>query len=199
MQQVITIYAESTPNPGAMKFVANKMLVKGDAVDFKNPEEATKSSPLATRLFTFPFVRGVFIAANFISVTKSESVDWSEVAMELREFIRDYLNTGEPVLTETEVVATEHTSPLNMATDDAVPRTDIEQQIVNILEEYIRPAVEQDGGAISFHSYNQGVVKVLLKGACSGCPSSTITLKAGIEGLMKRMIPEVQAVEAVSA
>ncbi|MCB0395591.1 MAG: NifU family protein [Flavobacteriales bacterium] len=197
-KQVITIYAESTPNPAAMKFVANKMLVKGREVEFKSAEEAVHA-PLVSRLFTFPFVKNVFVAANFISITKSEAIEWNDVVMELREFIRDRLTEGLAVVEESSKSPAGDAESVSLPGDPAIPQGELEERISGILEEYIRPAVEQDGGAIHFHSFKDGVVKVLLKGACSGCPSSTITLKAGIEGLMKRMVPEVTAVEAVSA
>ena len=142
---------------------------------------------MAFELFKLDHVERVFYMSNFVTVTKSADVEWVEIQNNIRYLIKDYLEAGKPVLAddyEEEVV------------ENAEEETDIEKKIKSILEDYIRPAVEQDGGAISFHSYVDGTVKVLLQGSCSGCPSSMITLKAGIENLLKRMIPEVQEVEA---
>ncbi len=192
----VSIYAESTPNPGVMKFVANRMLIETDSVEFKNIEEA-KISPLATKLFHFPFVKEVFISGNYVSVAKFDVIDWEEITLEIREFIREYIAEGNPILTE--VVVKEKTTrdeislpEIGKPTVSVKPEElgEIEQRIVDILEEYIRPAVEQDGGNIKFKSYNdEGVVTVILQGACSGCPSSTLTLKQGIETLLQKMLP----------
>lgn len=184
----VTLYLEANPNPNSMKFVANFMLVpEGESFDF--PDEASASNaPLAQELFKLDYVKRVFYMSNFITVTKAEDREWIEVKDELKGLIKQLLDSEVPLFTKV---------PL----DEKVPasagsETDMERSIKGILDEYVRPAVEQDGGAISFHSYNDGVVKVLLQGSCSGCPSSTITLKAGIENLLKRMIPEIKAVEA---
>jgi NFU1 iron-sulfur cluster scaffold homolog, mitochondrial len=194
----VNVYAESTPNPATMKFVSNKLLVEnGASVEYTDIDKA-KESALASKLFNFSFVTGVFITSNFITVTKSNLVEWEDITMELREFIRDFLASGEKVfhsLPEKSENSPENKQAAEKA-DHKEPESEIEFKIIEILEEYIRPAVEQDGGAIHFKSYNEGVVTVSLRGACSGCPSSTITLKAGIQGLFQRMLPEVKEVVA---
>ncbi len=194
----VIIYAESTPNPASMKFVANRMLItEGGTAQYLNASE-TKGSPLAAKLFNFPFVKGVFISSNYITVTKAEAIAWEDVIHELRDFIRTYVSDGNPVVTEIPKIETAVDSSFketkSVYTEHVAPQTDVEAKIVEILEQYIRPAVEQDGGLITFKSFKEGIVTVVLKGACSGCPSSTITLKAGIEGLLKRMIPDVKEV-----
>jgi Fe-S cluster biogenesis protein NfuA len=185
--EVINIYTESNPNPNSLKFVVNFMLMpEGVSRDYPD-KESTKEAPLAAKLFELSYVTRVFYMSNFVTVTKTEATDWYEVKGEIQQLIKAHLEAGEQILTESEVKEDHHID----ASD-----TDLEAKIKGILDEYIRPAVEMDGGAISFHSYEEGKVKVLLQGSCSGCPSSTITLKAGIENLLKRMVPEVQEVEA---
>ena len=186
-----TVYAESTPNPKVMKFVANRAIIQGDSVEFMNIDEA-KNSPLAMKLFHFPFVREVFIAKNFVSLTKYDAMEWEDVVMEVREFIREYLAEGSVVVHEIEEVQEKET-PKEL-TETAAPINqqelgEVETRIVDILDEFVKPAVESDGGNIRFMSYEEGVVSVLLQGACSGCPSSTVTLKQGIENLLKKMLP----------
>ena len=186
-----TVYAESTPNPKVMKFVANRAIIQGDSVEFMNIDEA-KNSPLAMKLFHFPFVREVFIAKNFVSLTKYDAMEWEDVVMEVREFIREYLAEGAVVVYEIEAVQEKETS--KESTETVVPINqqelgEVEMRIVDILDEFVKPAVESDGGNIRFMSYEAGVVSVLLQGACSGCPSSTVTLKQGIENLLKKMLP----------
>jgi Fe-S cluster biogenesis protein NfuA len=181
----INLYMEANPNPNSMKFVVNYMLLpEGISFDFPDKESAN-ASPLASELFQLPYVERVFFMSNFITITKNPDIDWIEINNELKSLIKEYLQADKPLILDVQEDEFEE--------DD----TEINMKIKNILDEYIRPAVEQDGGAISFHSYEDGVVKVLLQGACSGCPSSTITLKAGIENLLKRMIPEIQSVEAI--
>jgi Fe-S cluster biogenesis protein NfuA len=198
VKKPVIIYAESTPNPSSMKFVANQLLVQDGATAQYLSKAETKGAPMAAKLFEFPFVKAVFMAANFITVTKTDSIQWEEVTFELRDFIRVYISGGNPVITElpkTEVaVDNTFTEKKEVFTEHAAPTTQIEVKIVEILEQYIRPAVEGDGGSITFKSFIDGIVTVQLRGACSGCPSSTITLKAGIEGLLKRMVPEVKEV-----
>jgi len=193
------IYAEVTPNPATMKFVANHLIAYNGAVyDYASEGEAA-ASPLAQRLFSFPFIRSVFITQNFIAVTKTDAIEWDEVMLELREYISNYLNAGQPVFTETaRSNAPGHESPEGNQglTDHMQPETPVEERIVEILDEYVRPAVEGDGGAIHFKSFTDGKLLVELKGACSGCPSSTVTLKAGIQALFDRMLPEVKEVVA---
>jgi NFU1 iron-sulfur cluster scaffold homolog, mitochondrial len=194
----VIIYAESTPNPASMKFVANQLLLSDGATAQYLSKAETKGAPLAAKLFEFPFVKAVFFASNFVTVLKTDAVQWEEITLELRDFIRTYINEGKPVITElpkTEVaVDNTFTTKKPVFTEHAAPSTETEVKIVEILEQYIRPAVEGDGGSITFKSFLDGIVTVQLRGSCSGCPSSTITLKAGIEGLLKRMVPEVKEV-----
>ena len=187
----ITVYAESTPNPKVMKFVANRAIIKGDSVEFMNIDEA-KNAPLAIKLFHFPFVKEVFIARNFVSLTKFDMMEWDDIVMEIREFIREYLADGSAVVEETQEQASNGEAQEFVQNTEQVKQEDlgeIEMRIVEILEEYVTPAVESDGGNIRFISYEKGKVSVLLQGACSGCPSSTVTLKQGIENILKKMLP----------
>jgi Fe-S cluster biogenesis protein NfuA len=187
---VISIYTEMTPNPETMKFVANKLLYPGKIIDFPDVESA-RPSPLAIELFGFPFIKSVFIASNFVTLTKTVDTDWDDVIPAIRQFLKEYLEEGKPVINEEEVVVTKSEGNTIDADDD-----DVVKRIKELLENYVKPAVEMDGGAIQFKSYNEGVVNLMLQGSCSGCPSSMITLKAGIESMMKRMIPEVKEVVA---
>ncbi|WP_125722713.1 NifU family protein [Flavobacterium ustbae] len=197
-KQPITVYGETTPNPSALKFVVSRMLTR-NAVEYKNIDQ-TASSPLAQELFKFPYVKEIFIDENYISVTKYEINDWSEITLELRTFIKQFIENGGTVLDENLI----QTATKNEVTkDEAFDKLDVtSQQIINILEEYVKPAVAADGGNIAFESYNEDdkTVKVLLQGACSGCPSSTFTLKSGIENMLKSMLnDEAIKVEAVNA
>lgn len=194
----VTVYAESTPNPGVMKFVSNKKLVL-HTVEFKNIDEA-KHAPLAKALFHFPFVKEVFIDENYLSIMKYDIAEWNDITQELREFIREYLEQGKDVLTE-DSVQPSPSKRENMAPVPDVQLDDTSKEIVAILDEYIKPAVASDGGNILFDSYdeNEKVVKVILQGACSGCPSSTFTLKNGIETMLKEMLQgRVERVEAIN-
>jgi len=197
-KQPITVYGETTPNPSALKFVVSRMLTR-NAVEYKNIDQ-TASSPLAKELFKFPYVKEIFIDENYISVTKYEINNWDEITLELRTFIKQYIENGGTVLDESLI----ETKAKNEATkDEAFDKLDVtSQQIINILEEYVKPAVAADGGNIAFESYNEEdkTVKVLLQGACSGCPSSTFTLKSGIENMLKSMLnDEAIKVEASNA
>jgi NFU1 iron-sulfur cluster scaffold homolog, mitochondrial len=198
VKRPVIIYAESTPNPSSMKFVANQLLVMDGATAQYLSKAETKGSPLAAKLFEFPFVKAVFMAANFVTVTKTDAIAWEDVTLELRDFIRNFIAEGNTAITElpkAEVaIDSSFKEKKEVYTEHTAPTTDIEVKIVEILEQYIRPAVEGDGGSITFKSFQDGIVTVQLRGACSGCPSSTLTLKAGIEGLLKRMIPEVKEV-----
>ncbi len=186
---IVSIYTEMTPNPETMKFVANKLLYPGKSIDF--PEEASATpSPLAKELFAFPFIRSVFIASNFVTLTKTPDTLWEDVIPTVREFLKQYLEEGKAVINEDLIVKKADNNTVNA--DDS----DIVKRIKELLENYVKPAVEMDGGAISYKGYEDGVVKLMMQGSCSGCPSSMITLKAGIEGMMKRMIPEVKEVVA---
>ncbi|MEO5996257.1 MAG: NifU family protein [Chitinophagaceae bacterium] len=187
---VISIYTEMTPNPETMKFVANKLLYPGKSIDFPDVESA-KPSPLANELFGFPFIKSVFIASNFVTLTKTIDTDWQDVIPAIRQFLKEYLEEGKEVVNEDEITVFQTDGNAIDVDDD-----DVVKRIKELLENYVKPAVEMDGGAIQFKSYNDGVVNLMLQGSCSGCPSSMITLKAGIEGMMKRMIPEVREVVA---
>jgi Fe-S cluster biogenesis protein NfuA len=180
-----------TPNPETMKFVANKLLYPGKSIDFPDIESA-KPSPLALELFGFPFIKAVFVASNFVTLTKTSETDWNDVIPSIRQFLKEYLEENKPVINEDEVASLKQESSNIVDVDD----DDVVIRVKELLENYVKPAVEMDGGAIQFKSYRDGVVNLMLQGSCSGCPSSMITLKAGIEGMMKRMIPEVKEVVA---
>lgn len=175
----INVYTESTPNPATMKFIVNKLLING-SVDYATKESA-EHSPFAKELYKFNFVNGVFFASNFVTVTKTEGTEWDDIEAILKEFVKGAVEAELKVKEDVEE-------------EIKFEGTDAEVKIQQILHDYVRPAVEQDGGAISYKSFNEGIVTVELRGSCSGCPSSTITLKAGIENLLKRMVPEVQEV-----
>lgn len=189
----VTIFTEASPNPNSMKFVLNLELVPdGLSFDYATPGEALidgKNSPLAVALFGFDAVQRVFIARNFVTLTKDEDTDWGELLFEVKPFLKQYFEEQKPVFAQ-------RTIDTNTTKVDADSET--VQQIKAVLDQYVRPAVESDGGAINFHSFDEanGVVKVLLQGSCSGCPSSTLTLKAGIENLLTRLVPAVKQVEA---
>jgi len=187
----ISIYTEATPNPEALKFVANKMLVHGNSAHFEGVEDA-KLSPLATQLFVFPFVKEVFIMNNFVTITKQGDEEWYEIMKELRAFLKEFLESDQTIIDE---AFFQQKKGGNQAESDD---TETVKKIKNVLDTYVKPAVEMDGGAIEYVNFEEGRVELLLKGACSGCPSSTVTLKQGIEGMMKRMVPEVEEVIAVA-
>ena len=191
----ITIYAESTPNPSTMKFVANKKLVN-QSISFKDIDEAI-DAPLVKELFNFPFVKEIFLDENYISISKYDETVWDDIVMELRDFIKSYLEQEKAILGISFSGNNIENNPKNFSKN----LNETEQEIVNILEEYVKPAVASDGGNIIFDSYEdkEKLVKVLLQGACSGCPSSTLTLKNGIENILKEMLPgKVNLVEAVN-
>ena len=176
----ITVYTESTPNPATMKFIVNKLLING-SVDFATKVSA-EASKFATELYKFNFVNGVFFASNFVTVTKTEDAIWADIEPILKEFVKG-------------AVESDYAVQINLQEEDInFTGTEVEIKIQQILNDYVKPAVEQDGGAISFKSFNDGVVTVELRGSCSGCPSSTITLKSGIQSLLQRMVPEVKEV-----
>lgn len=185
--KAVSIYTEANPNPNSLKFVVNFMLMpEGISRDYPGVEK-TNEAPLAKELFEqFDFVTGVFYMSNFITVTKQEEIEWFEVKAQVQQFIKDFLLEGKVILTE----------EIKDDIDEELTGDDAEAKIKGVLEEYIKPAVEMDGGAIKLSSYKDGIVTVTLQGSCSGCPSSTITLKNGIENLLKRMVPEVKEVVA---
>lgn len=194
LNRPVFVYTELSPNPNSMKFVLNFELVPtGLSFDYDSVESAMvegKASPLAADLFQFPYVRRIFIASNFITITKDEETAWEEVLTDTKQFIKIYFEQNYPVFEQKTI---DKNSLIVDAND-----SEAVQKIKSILDQYIRPAVESDGGAINYHSFDEetGVVKVLLQGSCSGCPSATVTLKAGIENLLTRMVPEVKEVTA---
>jgi Fe-S cluster biogenesis protein NfuA len=197
-KQPITVYGETTPNPSALKFVVSRMLTR-TAIEFKNIDQ-TAASPLAKELFKFPYVKEIFIDENYISVTKYDVNNWDEITLELRSFIKQFIENGGTVLEENFVQETLVEETKKTEEFDNLDSTS--QKIINILEEYVKPAVAADGGNIAFESFDEEnkVVKVILQGACSGCPSSTFTLKSGIEGLLKSMLnDDAIVVEAANA
>lgn len=192
----VMLYTEQTPNPESLKFVTNRMLYKGTA-DFREPELAREWSALGTALFDLPYVKGVYICNNFVTITKEFNYAWEDIMLKLKEFIKQYVDQGGEIVKDgfAEEVArmeAEHGANQGYSASDV----EIVSRIRDLIETYVKPAVEMDGGNIEFKTFSQGTVTVLLQGSCSGCPSSTVTLKAGIEGMLKRMVPEVQEVVA---
>ncbi len=198
----VTVYAESTPNPGVMKFVANKPLADG-TFEFKNIDEAI-DAPLASALFSFPFVKEVFISTNYVSVMKYNVAEWQDISMEVREFIRKYIEEGKTILNDEILLKKTESTKTNTSNGDEISTSEasgIDKEIIDILDEYIKPAVASDGGHIAFDSFDEETktVRVILQGACSGCPSSTITLKNGIETMLREMLDgRVDSVEAIN-
>ncbi len=192
----VMLYTEQTPNPESLKFVTNRMLYKGTA-DFREEELAQEWSPLGTALFELPYVKGVYICNNFVTVTKEFNYAWEDIMLKLKEFIKGYIEAGKEIVKDgfDEAMAkieAERGASYEYSDDEA----EIVQKIKDLIDTYVKPAVEMDGGNIEFKAFSQGTVTVVLQGSCSGCPSSTVTLKAGIEGMLKRMIPEVKEVVA---
>tara|TARA_B100001248_G_scaffold12240_2_gene7945 strand:+ start:7120 stop:7704 length:585 start_codon:yes stop_codon:yes gene_type:complete len=187
-----SIYAESTPNPKVMKFVSNKMLAD-KSIEINNLKEA-KGISIAEELLKFPFVESIYLSSNFISVTKINEVEWENIAMQLRVFISDHLNSNE-VQNYTEHIDISNNNEIKINEVKIKTFTEKEKEIEDILNEYIKPAVEADGGAITLNYYKKNIVCVDLKGACSGCPSATSTLKQGIEALLKQKInPDIEVI-----
>ena len=194
-----TVYAELTPNPNTMKFVSDRVIFKSnDPVEFKSVKDASGHSELAVQLFNFPFVEGVFIDANYVTVTKSGNLNWDLITFELREFIREFLVKTEFVVEKIPEFTAESKKKDEKRKERNVEPSDYDDAIKAILLEYVKPAVEKDGGAIDFVSFKDGTVTVELRGSCSGCPSSTVTLKNGIERLLTAELPEVKEVVAES-
>lgn len=195
----IEVYAESTPNPAAMKFVVNKILLSEGVVEYFKNEEAV-NCPLAFQLFDFTGVKAVFITSNFITITKTKDIDWYDILAIFREFIKGFFMGDEKLFLKSPVEkpVSSQQSVISSEQPAIKPESNfgLKEKIKQMLEDYVRPAVEQDGGAIHFKSFDNGVVTLILKGSCSGCPSSTLTLKSGIENLLKKMIPEVSEVVA---
>lgn len=192
----VMLYTEQTPNPESLKFVTNRMLYKGTA-DFREEELAQEWSPIAAALFELPYVKGVYVCNNFVTVTKEFNYAWEDIMLKLKEFIKKYIEDGGELVSEGFAAAMakieeERGVSYQYSEDDA----EIVQKIKELIETYVKPAVEMDGGNIEFKAFDKGIVTVILQGSCSGCPSSTVTLKSGIEGMLKRMVPEVQEVVA---
>jgi len=192
----VMIYTEQTPNPESLKFVTNRMLYHGTA-DFKTAEFAKEWSPLATALFELPYVKGVYVCNNFVTVTKEFSFAWEDIMLKAKEFIKEYVDNEGVVVSEgfaeeKDRLEAESGVAYNYDGDEA----ELVKKIKELIDTYVKPAVEMDGGNIEFKSFDDGKVTVILQGSCSGCPSSTVTLKSGIEGMLKRMIPEVTEVVA---
>lgn len=192
----VMLYTEQTPNPESLKFVTNRMLYRGTA-DFREAELALEWSALGTALFELPFVKGVYICNNFVTITKEFNFAWEDIMLKLKDFIKQYIESGGEIVKEgfAEAMAKieeERGASYEYSEEEA----EIVTKIKDLIDTYVKPAVEMDGGNIEFKSFQQGTVNVILQGSCSGCPSSTVTLKAGIEGMLKRMVPEVQEVVA---
>ena len=189
------LYTEQTPNPESLKFVTNRMLYPNNTADFREETLAKEWSPLAAALFEFPFVKGVYIANNFVTITKEFNYSWEDTMLNLKEFIKAYIQDGKTVVSEGfEAVKKEMEAQAMEELGDDNP--ELSQKIRELIDTYVKPAVEMDGGNIEFKSFKEGKVHVIMQGSCSGCPSSSVTLKAGIEGMLKRMVPEVQEVVA---
>ncbi len=189
------LYTEQTPNPESLKFVTNRMLYPHSTADFREEALAQEWSPIATALFELPYVKGVYISQNYITVTKEFNYGWEDIMLKLKEFIKDYVESDKEIVKEGFQEAKEEIEKAHMEVydgDDAA----IVTKIKDLIETYVKPAVEMDGGNIEFSAYKEGTVTVIMQGSCSGCPSSTVTLKAGIEGMLKRMVPEVKEVVA---
>jgi Fe-S cluster biogenesis protein NfuA len=196
-KQPVTVYGETTPNPATLKFVVNKLITK-TALEFKNIDQ-TAPSPLAKALFSFPFVKEIFIDENYISITKYEVATWEEITLEIRTFIKQFIENGGQIIDESQAIENPKLEKQQIKNFDNLDTTS--QQIINILEEYVKPAVAADGGNILFDSYDEEnkLVKVILQGSCNGCPSSTFTLKNGIENMLKSMLnDEAIIVEAIA-
>ncbi len=191
--KILEVYTESTPNPKMLKFIFSSSVLPNKTIECKTVEEAKEKSPLAETLFRHSYIDSVFISNNFITLSKNnDTLEWYELSFELRDFLKNYILSGKDIINETFLK--------NTGIDDGIEKdfNDIELKIFDLLEKYVRPAVEMDGGNITLDSYNNGTVKLILQGACAGCPSSSITLKDGIEAMLKRMIPEIKEVVAIT-
>ncbi len=192
----VMLYTEQTPNPESLKFVTNRMLHKGTA-DFRTEELANEWSPLAAELFQLPYVKGVYVCNNFVTISKEMNYQWEDIKLKTKEFIKNYVAEGKTIINEgfDEAMAKlEEESGVGYQYDGE--EAEIVVKIKELIDKYVKPAVEMDGGNIEFKAFDKGKVIVVLQGSCSGCPSSTVTLKSGIEGMLKRMVPEVTEVVA---
>ncbi len=192
----VMLYTEQTPNPESLKFVTNRMLYQGTA-DFREEELAKEWSPLGTALFELPYVKGVYICNNFVTISKEFNYAWEDIMLPLKDFIKGYIeNEGEILKMGFEEAMAEKEAEVGAGYQYTGEEAELVVKIKDLINTYVKPAVEMDGGNIAFKSFNQGIVTVILQGSCSGCPSSTVTLKSGIEGMLKRMVPEVTEVVA---
>lgn len=194
VKPAVMMYTEQTPNPESLKYVTNRMIYQGTA-DFKTAESAAEWSPLANALFAMPYVKGVYISNNFVTVSKELNYQWEDIMLPLKAFIKEYLESGNEIIREGYAEAQ---AELEAVSGNNFNYSEADSEIVNkireLIETYVKPAVEMDGGNIEFKHFQDGIVTVILQGSCSGCPSSTVTLKSGIEGMLKRMVPEVREV-----
>ena len=189
----IIVYTEQTPNPESLKFVTNRILYRGTA-DFRDREFAIEWSPLAAGLFEFPFVKGIYITNNYVTVSKEFNYEWADIMMGLKDYIKQYVQDGQDIIRDGFAEAMEKADAERHAAQFSGKDGEIAMRIKDLIDTYVKPAVESDGGNIEFKAWDNGTVYVTMHGSCSGCPSSTVTLKAGIEGMLKRMVPEVKEV-----
>ncbi|MEM6321246.1 MAG: NifU family protein [Bacteroidota bacterium] len=190
----VMLYTEQTPNPESLKFVTNRMLFQGTA-DFREEELAREWSPIATALFDQPYTKGVYVCNNFVTITKHINYDWADIMLQAKKFIKNYIEDGGEIIKEGfEEAMAEIEQEKGVSYEYTGDEAELVKRIKDLLDTYVKPAVEMDGGNIAFKSFKDGVVTVILQGSCSGCPSSTVTLKSGIEGMLQRMIPEVKEV-----
>jgi len=190
----VMLYTEQTPNPESLKYVSNRMLYKGTA-DFREEELAKEWSPLATALFELPYVKGVYICNNFVTVTKEFNYAWEDIMLKLKEFVKQYLEEDKTIISEGfEAAMAKIEADRGVEYQYTGEEAELVKKIKDLIDTYVKPAVEMDGGNIEFKSFDKGIVTVILQGSCSGCPSSTVTLKSGIEGMLKRMVPQVTEV-----
>ena len=193
-QSPVMLYTEQTPNPESLKFVTNKILYRGTA-DFREADLAEKWSPLGKSLFEFPYVKGIYICNNFVTVTKEFNYSWEDIMLMLKEFIKNYVTEQKEIVSDGfDQAMKEKEAEAGVGYQYTGEEAELVKKIKELIDTYVKPAVEMDGGNIEFKSFNNGVVTVILQGSCSGCPSSTVTLKSGIEGMLKRMVPEVTEV-----
>lgn len=192
----VMLYTEQTPNPESLKFVTNRMLYKGTA-DFREEDLAKEWSPIGAALFAHPYVKGVYVCNNFVTVTKEFNYAWEDIMLRLKEFLKEYIEAGGDIVKEGFAEAMEQIEEeVGVSYEYSEEEGVIVKKIKELIDTYVRPAVEMDGGNIQFKSFDKGKVNVVLQGSCSGCPSSTVTLKSGIEGMLKRMVPQVTEVVA---
>jgi len=192
----VMLYTEQTPNPETLKFVLNRILYRGTA-DFSEEAFAEEWSPLAAALYELPYVKGVFISNNYVTVTKEMNYGWQDIMLKLKEFIKSYVEEEKTIINEGfEEVKAKIEEERGVGVEYSEEDAEIAQKIIELIDQYVKPAVEMDGGNIEFKKFHEGIVTVELQGSCSGCPSSTVTLKSGIEGMLKRMVPQVKEVVA---